>query len=97
MDKKADTYDATMVRSILMEMPDVVHKEVQDDGVANLVLQLCFQAVRYLDSEVMRSREVESIDSMFEGLITTDEEPSYKEETTWQESTLLPNETSSES
>lgn len=81
MNKQVDTYDATLVRAILMEMPDVAYKETENGEVANLILQLCFQAVRHLDSEVMRKREADSIDSMFEGLITT-EEPTYTPEDT---------------
>ena len=76
----ADTYDAALVRQVLMEMPAVIHKETGDDGVANLTLQLCFQAVRYLDEALTEERKAEEVNSMFSNLITTDEEPVYDKE-----------------
>lgn len=88
-----DTYDATLVRQVLMELPTVIHNETGDDAVANLTLQLCFQAVRFLDENLTDRRKAEEVDNMFANLITTDEEPTYEEEPTWQESSPLPNET----
>jgi hypothetical protein len=64
-----------------MELPDVMHKETGDDGIANLTLQLCFQAIRYLDADTADKRKAKEVDNMFAGLITTDKEPTYKKET----------------
>jgi hypothetical protein len=75
-----------------MEMPEIIKRETDDDAVANLTLQLVFQAIRYLDSEVMTKRNASQIDSMFDGLITT-EEPTYDKEETCQQNTESPSET----
>jgi hypothetical protein len=77
-----------------MEMPEIIKRETEDDAVANLTLQLVFQAIRYLDSEVMTKRNASEIDNMFDGLITT-EEPTYNEEATCQQNTESPSEMSS--